>query len=192
MSNLTLLKDFDVKNIDFKYGKGAGSGMETVWLSKDRKPIILQLSDEFVTTPFGCAEGYRSDIQSKRRTLDIHSDYEMEEKIKEIESYIIRRCNSDHRIIGNPETFEFKSMVKGEHDSRYDTTIRTKLTVGRAKVMLDGGLKEGSIEDVTNKVELKVICELRCLWKKDRMFGVTFEVRGILIKQKTEKSYDFI
>jgi hypothetical protein len=193
MSNVTLFKNLNFEQIEMKKAYEDYGDLKTVFLSIRGEPIVLQLDEFFTTTPFGLSSGFGGETStSRRKTLDLYSTPDLEKKVSELENYITRKCRQDHTLLGNPNNLELKSMVRRNKNPKYKSTVRTKLNTDRVKVVLDGGLKQGVLEHVSKNTKLKVIGKLRCLWKKDNMYGLTFDVSMILVKTEEQENYTFV
>lgn len=187
MSIVQLLSEYKVEDLKLKTGKEDSKSDlgQNVWISEGGDYVTLQMSADFVETPFGASAGFGKTLaNSLRRTMDIRSTTEMEDCITEIEDHLKDKVMADKNLFKKGKSkLEFQSLIKLAKDPKYDNTIRTKVNCRTVLVTnVDGEVV--SVDDVKPRSSVKVICQLRNLWKKGNMYGPTLEVKQIMVQDE--------
>lgn len=190
MSTLFLLENYNVENLAIKVHKLSGGKGEVVYINHQGSYVTMQLSPEFLVAPFGASAGpgQREDTVA-RLSLDIRTTSEIEDKIYAIEKKL-RQLVKDEDVYKNLEDLDFVSCVKKSKDAKYSNTVRTKINVDDVSVCLEGSKKTLKAHEIKSRANVKVIFQLKSLWRKGNTYGPTLEVKSVLINNQQE-TYTF-
>jgi hypothetical protein len=187
--NQQLLDDFSVKGMSLSVYKLPNGRGEVLYINKKGGSTTMQLSPDFLKTPFGVSAGLGQTVYSSNRlTLDVETTPEIESKINEIEEEL-QRLVKEKNLFGDSD-MKFQSCIKQSKNPEYSNVIRTKLNKSDVSVGLQESGLPGNVQDIKGKSLVKLIFKLKSLWRKGDDYGPVLETQSVLVTYQ-KQSYSF-
>ena len=190
-STVKLLHRYSPKNLEVRLGKGNSKykGPMTMWITNNRKPIVLQLSEEFLETPYGATSGM-GNTNSERRNLEVLCPEDLVSSIKDLEDRLVK-CVESGEHSKKINRLEFISCVKEVKSLGGSEAVRMKVNCSTTKIVDAQSGDVLSVSDIKPHSLMKVILQPRCMWIMDDTYGITLEVKKIQVGGG-EVDYDFV